>query len=413
MSTSLAQIREEFPALQDKTFFDSAGVGIAPRISIDAIREFLDQTMFAPVRSMVEHHLAIDAAREKSRPEAARLIGASEDEIALIESTTHGLSIAARALPLDPGDNIVTADLEFIAVPLAWRQPNRGASPEIRVAKSRDGELPLSSFEELLDDHTKAVVISSVQWSNGYLCDLAGISKLCRQAGILLVVDAIQQLGALPLDVSRVPVDIVICGGHKWLNAPFGAGFMYIHRNIFDKLNPPVAGYLSLEPPLGGWGRYFETPSITPLQPVEFSHAARVYENGGTANYPGGIGLAASLHMINELGKDAIEEQIRAVTTYLLKGLETLGMNVVTPQSPANRSGIIVMGFRGRPHKDIELKEYLLDRKILVAVRYTSNVGGVRVSCHFYNTKADIDRLLNAVEDYLARNSELAMASQR
>ena len=363
------------------------------------------------MRSRLYHHLAIIAAREKSLPEAARLIGASEDEIALIESTTHGLAIAARALPLEPGDNIVTTDLEFIAVPLAWRQPKSGVSPEIRVAKNKDGELPLANFEELIDGRTKAVVISSVQWSNGYLCDLEGISKLCSQSGVLLVVDAIQQLGAFPLDVSKVPVDIVVCGGHKWLNAPFGAGFMYIRRSISDKLRALVAGYLYLEPPLGDWGKYFETPSITPLQPVEFSHAARIYENGGTANYPGGIGLAASLHMINELGKDAIEEQVRTVTSYLLKGLDTLRMNVVTPRSPVNRSGIIAMGFPGSPHKDIELKEYLLDRKILVAVRYTSNVGGVRVSCHFYNTKVDVDHLLNAVEDYLARNSELAIAS--
>ena len=411
MGASLAHIREEFPALRDKIFFDSAGVGIAPRSAVGAIREFLDQTMFAPVRSMVDHHLAIDAAREKARPEAARLIGASEDEIALIESTTHGLTIAARALRLKSGDNIVTTDLEFIAVPFAWRQPKSGIYPEIRVAKNKDGGLPLSSFEEVIDGRTKAVVISSVQWSNGYLCDLEGICKLCRQSGVLLIVDAIQQLGAFPLDVSKVPVDIVVCGGHKWLNAPFGAGFMYIRKGISDKLRPPVAGYLSLKAPVGGWGTYFETPSITPLQPVEFSPTARAYENGGTANYPGGIGLAASLHMINELGKEVIEKQIRTVTNYLLEGLDTLRMNVVTPRSPLHRSGIIAMGFPGSPHKDIALKEHLLDRKILVAVRYTSNVGGVRVSCHFYNNKADVDRLLNAVEDYLARNSELALAS--
>lgn len=403
MGAPLAKIREQFPALQEKTFFDSAGVGIAPRVAIDAIRAFLDQTMFVPMRSMVEHHIAIDAAREKARPEAARLIGAAEDEIALVESTTHGLSIASRAILLETGDNIITSDLEFIAVPLAWRQPRSGLSPEIRVAKNKHGELPVSAFEELIDRRTKAVVISSVQWSNGYLCDLGKIGQLCREAGVLLVIDAIQQLGAISLDVTKVPVDIVVCGGHKWLNAPYGAGFMYIRKGIVDKLRTPVAGYLSLKPPLGGWGKYFETPSIVPLQPVEFPQDARQFENGGTANYPGGIGLAASLRMINEIGKDIIERQIRDLTDYLLQGLQMLGMNVITPRSPSNRSGIIVMNFPENPQKDVALKEYLLDKKILVAVRYTSNVGGVRISCHFYNNKSDLDRLLEAVQEFLAK----------
>jgi cysteine desulfurase / selenocysteine lyase len=403
MGAPLAKIREQFPALQEKTFFDSAGVGIAPRVAIDAIRAFLDQTMFVPVRSMVEHHIAIDAEREKARPEAARLIGAAEDEIALVESTTHGLSIASRAIPLETGDNIITSDLEFIAVPLAWRQPRSGLSPEIRVAKSRQGELLIPAFEKLIDRRTKAVVISSVQWSNGYLCDLGKIGQLCREAGVLLVIDAIQQLGAMSLDVTKVPVDVVVCGGHKWLNAPYGAGFMYIRKGIVDKLRTPVAGYLSLNPPLGGWGKYFETPSIVPLQPVEFSQDARQFENGGTANYPGGIGLAASLRMINEIGKDVIEQQIRELTDYLLQGLQTVGMNVITPRSPSNRSGIVVMNFPENPQKDIALKEYLLDKNILVAVRYTSNVGGVRISCHFYNNKSDLDRLLEAVQEFMAK----------
>jgi cysteine desulfurase / selenocysteine lyase len=404
MGDPLANIREQFPALQEKTFFDTAGVGIAPRVAIDAVRAFLDETMLVPARSMVEHHLAIDAARERARPEAARLIGATEGEIALVESTTHGLSIAARAIPLEAGDNIVTSDLEFIAVPLAWRQPRSTIAPQIRVAKNNNGELPVSAFEEFIDRRTKAVVISSVQWSNGYLCDLRTIGQLCREAGVLLVIDAIQQLGAMPMDVTKVPVDIVVCGGHKWLNAPYGAGFMYIRKGIVDKLRPPVAGYLALDPPLGGWGKYFETPSIVPLQPVDFSHDARQFENGGTANYPGGIGLAASLRMINEIGTDIIEQQIRELTDYLLQGLETVGMNVITPPSPSNRSGIVVMNFPENPGKDLALKEYLLDKKILVAVRYTSNVGGVRISCHFYNNKSDLDRLLQAVQDFVAKH---------
>ena len=403
MGVSLNNIREEFPGLLDKTFLDTAGVGIAPRAAIVAIREFLDRVMMAPVRSTTEHHLAIDAAREKARPEAARLISADPQEIALIESTTHGLSIAARALPLQRGDNIVTTDLEFVEVPLAWRQPQTGIAPEIRIARNISGELPVSAFEKVMDKRTRAVVISSVQWSNGYRCDLDAIGKLCRSHGALLIVDAIQQLGAFPLNVDKALVDMVICGGHKWLNAPFGAGFMYIRKNIWDKLLPPVAGYLAAEAPFGGWGNYFETPTITPLQPLKFLPGACRYENGGTANYPGGIGLAASLRLINDLGSGAIEERIRSVTDYLFAGLKTLRVNVVTPDNPRCRSGIVVVGFRGNPVMDIELKEHLLDRKILVAVRYTSNVGGVRISCHFYNNTDDMDRLLNAIEDYLGK----------
>lgn len=122
MGAPLAKIREQFPALQEKTFFDSAGVGIAPRVAIDAIRAFLDQTMFVPMRSMVEHHIAIDAAREKARPEAARLIGAAEDEIALVESTTHGLSIASRAIL---GTTSSPRTLNSLQCP--WHGVSRGA----------------------------------------------------------------------------------------------------------------------------------------------------------------------------------------------------------------------------------------------------------------------------------------------
>jgi len=355
-----------------------------------------------PVRSMVEQHLGIDAARERARAEAARLLNSAEDEIALIESTSHGLTIAARALPLEPGDNIVTADLEFVAVPLAWRQPGTGIAPVIRVARNVDGTLPPSAFASLVDSKTKAIVVSSVQWNNGYRCDLNAIADLCHRNGALLIVDAIQQLGAFPLDVREIAADIVISGGHKWLNAPYGAGLMYIRRGIWDRLNPPVAGYMTASPPFGGWGEYFQTPAITPLQPIEFIRDARGFENGGTANYPGGIGLAASLKLINDLGQDKIEARVRSVTDHLICGLQALKLHVITPLAPECRSGIVTFGFPGDAKSDIALKEYLLDQKILVSVRYTSGIGGVRVSCHFYNTTHDVDRLLNATESWLA-----------
>lgn len=402
MPTSLQDARAEFPVLRDKIFFDSAGVGIAPLVAANAIRDFLDSVTGIPTRSMVDHHMQLEDARERARPQAARLINAAEDEIALIESTTHGLTIAARALPLEPGDNIVTTDLEFIEVPLAWRQEETGIHPEILLARNQDGTLPVSAFEQQINGRTRAVVVSSVQWCNGFRCDLEALGTLCERRGIILIVDAIQQLGAFRLDANQQQGDIIICGGHKWLNAPFGAGFLYVRRKIWDRLKAPVAGYMSMNPQQGDWGQMFESPESVPLQLLKMTRSARQFENGGTANYPGGIGLAASLRMINNLGHEMIETHIRRITDHFIAGLNALQVRVVTPPSPASRSGIIVFDLGQGAARNIELKERLLDQKILTSVRYTSGVGGIRVSCHFYDTMEDIDRLLNAIDVHIS-----------
>lgn len=392
-------VRHQFPALEHKVFLDAACVSIAPRAAVEAMSAFLEAAMHCPARSATDHHIAMDQAREAARPEAARLINAAPEEIALVESTTHALVIAARALPIEPGDNLLVPDLEFLQVPLAWRQAPRGQAPEIRVVANVSGTLPVRAFADRMDERTRAVVVSSVQWSNGVRVDLAGLGALCRARGVYLVVDAIQQLGAVRLDVTETPVDIIACGGHKWLNAPFGAGFMYIRRGVWDRLSPPLSGYLAVTPPAGGWGAYFQTPSITPLQPVSFWADARRFETGGTSNYPGAIGLAAALRLINDLGTSRIDAYVRSLTDHLIRGLKALHVELVTPTAPELRSGIVTFRAGSTADSDVALMEYLLDRRILVSVRYTSGVGGVRVSCHFFNSIGDLDQLLNAIED--------------
>jgi len=124
--------------------------------------------------------------------------------------------------------------------------------------------------------------------------------------------------------------------------------------------------------------------------------SARRFETGGTANYPGAVGLAASLKLIQELGPERIEAHIRGLTDSLLRGLDKLGIEVVTPRAVQNRSGIITFSV-GTAEQNVALMTRLQERKILVSVRYTSGVGGIRVSCHFYNSQEDVERLLNAV----------------
>ena len=392
--------RDEFPALAQKTFLDAACASLAPKAAANAIAAFLADVVECPARSSTEFHIQLDAARDTARPEVARLIGAAPRDVALVENTSQGLTIAARAMALGPEDEVLVPDLEYLQVPLAWRQGPLTRRPAITLVRHVRGTLPAEAFEAASSSETRAVVMSSVQWSNGYRADLEAIGALCRRRGWLFVVDAIQQLGAFPLDVSRVPADIVVCGGHKWLNAPFGAGFLYLRPESRDRLRPPVAGYLSVDPPEGGWAEYFRTPGITPLQPVTFTDEARRYESGGTSNYPGAVGLAASLRLLNDLGPAAIETHIRTLTDRLLVGLAELPVTVVTPPDPAHRSGIITFSL-GDVTREAALIERLLDERILVSHRYTSGVGGVRVSCHVYNALEDVERLLAATAAWL------------
>jgi selenocysteine lyase/cysteine desulfurase len=373
-SLSLEEARRQFPALRDKTFLDAACVSLAPQCAAEAVQEFLALALHHPSRTATEQHICMDDARAAARPAVARLLNADESEIALVESTTHGLTIAAQAIPLFPGDRVLVCDLEFMQVAIPWLQLDGIAVDSV---PHRRGAIALDDITARITPRTR----------------VAALSALCRERNLWLVVDAIQQLGAVPIDVRATPLDFLVCGGHKWLNAPFGCGFLYIHRDALPRLRPPLAGYLSLTPPTGGWGAYFQNPATSPVREYEFVNEARRYEIGGTANYPGAIGLAASLELILSLGQQEIAEHIHALTDHLIAGLRALGVTVVTDFERAHRAGIVTFS-AGSPQQNVALMESLAGERILVSVRYTSGVGGVRVSCHFFNTREDLDRLL-------------------
>lgn len=399
---SLAEARAQFPALREKVFLDAACLSLAPMTAVEAVRKFLDIALHCPEASATLQHIAMDDRRAEARPEAARLLNAGEDEIALVESTTHGLSLAAEAIPLERGDRVLLCDLEFLQVAVPWCQKQKEIGIAIDVVPHRSGLVSAEDFAARITPRTRVLAVSSVEWSNGLRVDLAALGALCRDRGLWLVVDAIQQLGAAPIDVQRTPMDFLACGGHKWLNAPFGCGFLYIRRQRQPELRPPLAGYLSIETPAGGWGNYFQTASITPVRDYRYVAEARRFEVAGTSNYVGAIGLAASLRLINTLGQNRIEEHIAELTAQLIAGLDRIGIKVVTPRQPELRAGIVTFSL-GTPERNLKLMDWLLARKILVSVRYTANVGGVRVSCHFFNSSNDIERLLESVAAFLGR----------
>ena len=212
MTVDWSAVRGEFAALADKTFLDAACVSVAPRRATDALARFAELTATCPFRSATEAHIAMDDARAAVRPLAARMLGASADEIAIVESTTEGLSTLARAIDWRDGDRVALSSLEFLQVAMPWAQLDGVALDPIG---HEGGVFGVDEVARAIGPRTRMVALSSVQWSHGFRCDLDAIAALCRERGVWLVVDAVQQLGAFPIDVSKTPVDAVVAGGHK------------------------------------------------------------------------------------------------------------------------------------------------------------------------------------------------------
>lgn len=403
----LSAARASFPGLRDVTFLDSACVGLAPLQAARAVETVARRGAVCDERDASEHHVALDAIRDGARREAAALLGAKQDEIALVESTTQGLNLAALAIPFEPGDNVVIADLEFLQVAIPFvKLAEQGRIAELRLAANVGGALPTEAFARVMDERTRAVVVSSVQWCNGYRVDLRALRDLCSSAGALLVADAIQELGALRLDVRETPVDLLVAGGHKWLNAPYGCGVLYVDRRALPGLRQPWWGYLALDPPAEGWPAYFGDPSTTPLRPYPFPSTARTLELGGTSNYPGAAALEASLALVNAIGIGEAERRVLELSAALRAEIDALGLELVSPRDAP--SGITVFRSSSDPEDDRRLLSRLLDERVLVSIRYTAGVGGIRVSTHYYNDESDIDRLVSAIRRLRPRASRPA-----
>jgi cysteine desulfurase/selenocysteine lyase len=394
----LDKCRAEFPVLKDKIFLDAACVSVLPHRAGQAINEFVAELVDPSARDATEHHIWMDGLREAAMPQMATMLDCDRDQLAYVESTTHGLNIAAQAIPWAEGDEVVMCDLEFlqVAIPFVKLAEQAGVNPVF--VKHQNGIADVTAFAAAVTPKTRAIVISSTQWTSGYRIDLAGLAELARSVNAWLVVDGIQQAGAIPFDLDGV--DFMVAGGHKWLNSPMGTGILYLSKRALEELEPVNWGYFALEPPQGGWGNYFSTPDITPDRQYDYVRTARRFEIGGTSNYPGAIALGKSQEIVNELGIDLVAGHIWDLGDRLIDGLGTLDLRLETPFDRNHRAGIISFT-TGTRERDRECLDFLLDRRIYVAHRYTANSGGVRVSIHYFNNEDDIDQLLEATRTFL------------
>jgi len=398
---NLEEARRSFPGLNDKVYLDAAAISLAPQQAYDGIRQFLELAISGEAEDASSLHITMDVMRQETIKEAAKMLNTSPKNIALVESTTHGLNIAANAIPLEKGDNVLIADTEFpqVAIPWAKKQETIGITIK-QIHNKNGGVLTPEDFEKSMDARTKAVCVSSVQWCSGYRLDTKTLGNICRDRGIWLVVDAVHEIGVMETDLSVHYTDFRVAGGHKWLNAPFGCGVMFVSDRVINELEPCSYGYLALEVPECGWGEYFQTPNITPFREYNFPSTAKKYEIAGTSNYPGAVGLGKSLKLINNIGIKNIENHVHKLTDFLHKELDKIGAKVVTKREPEHRSGITIFNYYDTPKQNQKLLKKILQERIFISIRYTSHIGGIRVSTHFYNTEEDILKLITALKKH-------------
>lgn len=403
MSINWEKIRkEEWPVLETMTFLDAACVSFAPQRTVRAVKAFADMTARQDEANSSAHHIAMDHLRAKAYDEAQKLLNADPEEIALVESTSHGLNIAAMGIDLNESDNIITTNLEFIQVALPWCVMRKNKNIDIRVCKTKDNRFTVNDFAALADKNTKILVMSTLEWCNGWASDLKEIGDFCKQNGIFFVVDAVQQLGVTKIDTKECYMDMLVAGGHKWLNSPYGTGVLYVNKAALGKIKQSYAGYLNTTVPEGGWGAYWENPAAPAVSDWTFPETARKYEIGGTSNYTGAIALGETLALINEVGIENIQEHVWEISGYCMDRIEEIGGTLITHRDPGRRGGIVIARLYDDLDTDRAILKKLHARKIFIAQRFTDYVGGFRISCNWFNNKQDVDTMIAGLKDIIA-----------
>jgi selenocysteine lyase/cysteine desulfurase len=322
-----------------------------------------------------EYGDAVDLDNGKSS--FARLINAAEDEIAMVENTSVGLNIIANMLNYPSGSNVVTTDLEYPSAIYPWMNTKLGET--LRYVGNKAGKVLYEDVEKAVDDKTVAVVISHVEYANGFRFDLKSVSEIAHRHGAQLVVDAIQSLGILPFDAKRDDVDFLSAACYKWMLGPTGVGYMYVRRELIEDFKPPFIGWASVKPEV------FQTVEPWEIRNLDLSETASRFEVG-TSSSVSAAGAAAALKLLLNTGIENIEKRVLKLTDHLIERLTEKGLKIQTPLDPQCRSGIVNFLIENPQERTNELA----GKGIIVSARSH----GIRVSPHFYNTEEEIDKLV-------------------
>ncbi len=376
MSVDLASLRDEFPVTEAWAYLDHASYGPFSRRTAAAIEAVVG--FFTHPETMPPG--AHDAAVETARRHVAALVGGVPERVAFVGSLADAMSLCAAGIDWRPGDNVVIPREEFPSNVYPFLNLER-LGVEVRlVAKGAGGFTDLERVAAAIDGRTRALVISHVEFMTGFRNDLDAVGRLCRERGVLSLVDATQSLGPLPIDVAASGIDVVAAHGYKWLMASFGVGVIHFSERALAAIRPVYAGRAGV---VASWDELDYT--------LEWQPGAARFQTGGI-NWLGIAALNASAELIRLAQPARIEAHTLALTERLLDAVAERGYQVTSCREPAHRSQIVSFT-TGDPAADEALVQALRERRMAVTLRGR----GVRVSPYFYNTVEEIDRLVEAL----------------
>lgn len=363
-------VRAEFPVTERYAYLNSAGAGPVSRRTLAAAEEFYRETLETGDRRW-EVWLA---RRERARSDVARLINAEPDEIAFTINTSQGMNLIVDALE-DAGD-VVSCGLEFPVSTLPWMH----RSINVRLVAPRDGELKIDDLAAAIDERTAVICLSHVQYSNGLRVPLEEVGEM--KGSRVFVVNASQSAGVLPIDVKRMRIDALCSTGHKWMLAGYGAGFVYISRELQARRGPRQISWMSVEDPFA-----MRNDAYT-LRSDAASRAEM-----GCPHFAGIFSLGESARQIHELGIERIEARALTLNRHLTESLTGAGWRVLSPlRDERTRSAETLV----ETEEPLDVVRHLSRGNVAVTIKPE----GFRAATHFFNNEDDISRLVAALEEY-------------
>jgi len=361
---------EQFPVRQRLVYLNHAAVSPLCRPAAEAMQRLAADAM----ENGSLHYAQWLETYDGLRVAAARLMGAGKNEIALVKNTSEGIATIAMGLDLRPGEKIVAFREEFPANYYPWKKLE-GTGVRVEWLSYLD---PLDRIDQACIN-ARLLAISFVQYLSGHRVDLEAIGEICHRRGCAYMVDAIQGLGAFPVDVRRAHIDALAADGHKWLLGPEGCGILFVSQEFQDSVDPMEFGWTNV----AGYADYASRDMT--LRP----DAGR-YECG-TLNTIGCYGLRASIELLLEVGVGAVSQAVQGLGDLVAEGAESKGYELLSYRTASNGAGIV--SFRKAGLEAASIVQKLNSAGIMAAAR----AGWVRVSPHFYNSPDEIGRLLEAL----------------